>query len=455
MSEYFLNMRMKLILLFLIFFYLNTAHAYPWMFFRENKSSEILLDSHGSYFLKGDMTFFSGFQLNYHNSKIDLNLGYNYSFLEKSHYFQISELSVVFPFIFEDWKMTLGVRDVLWSEADRYWNYGLWQARYLLDPLRPKQMGMPGLYFDYSTDKTSFLMSVSYFHIPDVIILPKLKDNQIISKNPFFINSFNQFQWNVEKLEPFQINRFFKPSLAFRFKHFINKSSVNFSYAYKPVNQLKKSVYVQGINLSDPSLNGFTVTDFKYFVLSHHLMSLEAETSVSQNISLFSSVFYEIPERKTQEERWISDNFSPHLTFSIIAYFQEKWEENQKTLFTLGWTKTIDKLSSLDTNPIISDYSSVFNRNFDWKHAVSASIEHENKQLLKGFLFRFRTTYALDNQFYHFVMENYFYVTPKIRFYLSGDMFFHFSDVQASINSSTIKQYGDLNRILLGGQYVF
>ena len=455
MSEYLLNMKMKLALFFLIFFWLNTAQAYPWMFFRENKSSEILLDSHGSYFLKGEQTLFSGFQASYHNSKIDLNLGYNYSFLEKSHYFQISELSVIFPFIFEDWKMTLGVKDVLWSEADRYWNYGLWQARYLLDPLRPKQMGMPGLYFEYNADKTSFLMSISYFHIPDVIILPKLKNNQIGSKNPFFINSFSQFQWEVDKLDLFQLDRFFKPSLAFRFKHFIEKSSVNFSYAYKPVNQLKKAVFVQGINLSESSFNSIKVTDFKYFVLSHHLMSLEAETNVSQNMSLFASVFYEIPEKKTQKDGWISDNFSSHLTFSIIAYFQEKWEEHQKTLFTLGWTKTIEKPSSLDTNPITSDFGGAFNRNFDWKHAVSASVEHENKQLLKGVLLRFRTTYALDNQFYHFAVENYLYVTSHIRFYLAGDIFFNLSDISAPINSSTINQYRDLDRILLGVQYVF
>ena len=145
MSEYLLNMKMKLSLLFLIFFWLNTAQAYPWMFFRENKPYKIVLDLHGSYFLKGEKSFFSGFQANYHNSKIDLNLGYNYSFLEQQHYYQISELSVIFPFIFEEWKMSLGFRDVLWSSADRYWNYGLWQSRYLLDPLRPKQMGRPGI----------------------------------------------------------------------------------------------------------------------------------------------------------------------------------------------------------------------------------------------------------------------------------------------------------------------
>ena len=458
-------MRAKFSLFFLIFFWVSHVQAYPWMFFRESPSSLIQLDSHISYFFKRKTAVFSGFQLSYHKPTIDLNLGYNYSFLEKNHYFRISELSAIFPFLFENWKMSLGVRDVLWSEADRYWDYGLWQARYLLDPLRPKQMGRPGLYFDYKTETTSFLLTLSYFHIPDVIILPKLKNNEIVSDNPFFIDSFNsQFHWAVKKLSPFEINRFFKPSLAVRFRHFIEDSSINFSYAYKPVNQFQKALSLKSNNLSATDVNTAdkptqTISDFKYFIVAHHLASLEAETKLTKNVSLFASVFWEQPEQwkqpKQTEQKWLTDSFSPQVTYSVLAYFQEKWEENQKTLFTLGWTKTVESPSDSNSNPILADYKGVFNRNFNWKSAISASIEHENKQLYKGLLVRFRTNYALDNKFYHFIFENYFYFTSQIRVYLSGDFFFRFSNTEVSGNSSAIKQYRGLSRILLGGQYVF
>ena len=429
------------------------------MFFRENQPSIIQLDSHVSYFLKGQTALFSGFQLDYHNSTIDLNLGYKYSFLEKSHYYQISELSVVFPFLFEGWKMTLGVRDVLWSSADRYWNYGLWQPRYLLDPLRPKQMGLPGLYFDYRANSTSLLLSLSYFHIPDVIILPKLKNNQIVSRNPFFINSFNQLKWDVKKLNLFEINRFFKPAIAFNVRHFIQNSSINFSYAYKPINQFQKAVFLKSVNVTDIKPNKLpsvlTVTNFKYLILHHHLASLEAETYFSENVSLFTSVFYEKPEQKEQEQEWISYNFAPHVTFSVIAYFQEKWEKDQKTLFTLGWTKTVDSPPALDSNPILSEYRKEFSGNFDWKSAVGASIEYENKKMFQGFLFRFRANYALDKHFCHFMLENYFYFTDQVRVYLSGDLLFRLSSKKPPVNGSAIEQYDGLNRFLLGGQYVF
>ena len=447
--------RTKISLFLLISFWIPCVQAYPWMFFREPTSSIIQLDGHSSYFLNGKTTVFSGFQLEYHNPKLDLNLGYNYSFLEKRHYSRISELSVIFPFIFDNWKMILGIRDVLWSEADRYWNHGLWQARYLLDPLRPKQLGMPGLYFDHRTDTTSFLVSMSYFYIPDIIIFPKLKNNKIVSKNPFFINKYDKFHWKVNELMPFEIKQFFKPSIAFRFQHFIDHYSINFAYAYKPVNQLQKAVSIESVDLSESSKRFLTATEFKYLVLSHHLASLESEIKLSKHVSLFTSLFWEQPEQEKYKENWISDDFSSHLTYSIVAYFKEKWEEDKKTLFTLGWTKTADKSSDLGSNPITDDFRDVFNRNFNWKSAVSASIEHEDKSLPASFLFRFRVNYALDNQFYQFILENYFYFNSHMRIYISGDLFFRFSDELIPSNSSSIKQYNGLSRVLLGGQYVF
>ena len=176
--------------LIISFTWVSSVQAYPWMFFRESELPEIVeWDIHASYFIKGQATVFSGIKLDYHNPKVDINLGYSYSFLETRQYFRVRELAVIFPFIFEKWKVSLGFKDVLWSEADRYWNYGLWQPRYLLDAFRPVQMGLPGLYLNHKGD-TSFLFLLSYFYLPDIIIYPKLKKDRITSENPFFCRIF-------------------------------------------------------------------------------------------------------------------------------------------------------------------------------------------------------------------------------------------------------------------------
>lgn len=450
------KMKFKFILFVFFLMQIPAAEAYPWMFFRQDKSPGILeLGAHASYFVKGQATVFSEVAVEYHNPTIDINAGYTYSFLEKEHYFRLSELALVFPFISEEWTMILGFKDVLWSEADRYWNYGLWQARYMLDAFRPVQMGFPGLYLNYK-GYTSFLFLVSYFYLPDIIIYPELKKGKITSYNPFFIESFSEFQWNIDKLELFQINRFFKPTVAFQVKHSLKNSNFSFSYAYKPVNQFQYSVHQPGINLSDDSKGNFTIDGFRYSIVSHHLANLEGEVILDESLSLLASVFYERPEKEKYEEDWTSDGFEPHLTFSFLSYFEENLGEKSKTLFTLGYTKTIEIRSKKRiSNTITEDLEQAFGRDFNWKEALSASVEYQDKSLFQGLLFRFRANYALDNGFYALALENYFNFTPHIQIYLSGDVIFHSSANRLTKSSSSISKYKDLSRLLVGGKYVF
>ena len=197
--------------------------------------------------------------------------------------------------------MSLGFRDHLWSEADRYWNYGLWQPRYLLDAFRPIQMGLPGLYLQYKAD-TSVVFLLSYFYLPDIIIYPRLKDNQVDSANPFFLSSgsFNKFHWGIKDLELFSLDRLFKPIIALQIQHFVKNHSLSLSYAYKPINQFQYSIYIPPINLSkkEKKQHPWEIKDFDYSILSHHLASLEWESDLSENLSLFASLFYEKPEKK-------------------------------------------------------------------------------------------------------------------------------------------------------------
>ena len=433
--------------------WVSVSHAYPWMFFRERNDSDIIrLDSHASYFFDKEVSFFSGLDLNYHNPMLDLDLGYIYSHLENNHYFRLSELSVNFPLPWNKWIMSIGFQNILWSELDRYWNYGLWQARFLLDPLRTEQMGMPGVSFRYKTIKSSFIFLFSYLQLPDFQIYPEFIDNRVSSRNPLFKSTQGV---NVNKLssELFKLEKFLKPGLAFQLKHSIDSLHLNFSYAYKGMNQLKKAFLFKGF--SPLKSSSISLEEFNYFSLYHELSSLEAELEFSPTFSLFAGVFYEEPKDKKIPKDWWSSDFSSHLTFSVLAYFKEHWDNSQNTLFTLGGTHIQEEKTSFNSNVLTDDYKKLFSREFDWKSAISASVEHENKNFYKGILFRFRTIYALDNQVYHFMFENYLYFDDYIRFYLSGDFVRRFSQRVVLVESSSIKRYNGLSRILLGVQCVF
>ena len=453
-------MKLKLFSLSLSFYFLilPTAEAYPWMFFRESPPKgewKLELDSQVSYFLKGQTTGFFGSQLEYHHPVIDLNIGWSYSFVEKKHYFRLSELSLVFPFFSDKWKMNLGFRDVIWSEADRYWDYGLWQPRFLLDVFRPVQMGIPGLYLDYE-GQGSLIFLISYFYLPDIIIYPQFSNKSLFSKNPFFVSSLDFFKWDVEEIKFFQIEKFLKPVVAFQIQHSIKISDVSLSYAYKPVNQLHYSGLFKGPNLSSDTKENFRVQDFKYSLASHHILTLEAETAFNKEFSLYTSFLYEKPEKKTYEKKWISDGFEPRLTFSILSYFQEKLDLKNKALFTFGYTKTLENHSYKQShNILIEDLEDIFGRAFNWKEAVSFSMEYQSQDVLQGLLFRFRANYALDNKFYVLALENYFNLTSHIQVYLSGDAFFRVSKGLVSKNTSAIQKYRELSRLLVGAKYVF
>ena len=431
------------------------SYSYPWMFFREkNRSDTLTLDTHLSYFGK-KITVFSGIDLNYHNNMADVNIGYTYSYLEKNHYPRLSELALDFPFLWENWTLSMGFKNLVWSEADRYWNYGLWQPRYLLDPFRPEQMGIPGIYLSYESQNSSITLMMSYLHLPDIIIYPEIINQELSSRNPLFIDGSGA---KIEELsETFQLKKFIKPNFAVQFKNSIESLKINFSYAYKGMNQLKRAFLAQGANLSDliedEQTESFKFKKLDYFSNSHHLASLETELKLDQPVSLFASFLYEHPEEYKLSKDWWSSDFPSHYTFSFLAYFQEQRMED--TLFTIGWTKTTEPHSSFSTHTFTNDFRELLAKNLDWKSAISASVEHENKDLYEGVLLRLRANYALDNQFYHLILENYIYFNSYFRFFLSGDLLLRFSDRPISIGSSSIKRYQGLNRILIGGQYVF
>ncbi len=452
-------MKIKFVALAFIFSlsWISSAQAYPWNFLKQDEPKSLFeIDVHAAYFIKGQTTAFSNIGTDYHNPMLDINLGWTYSFFEEAHYFRVSELALIFPFIFENWNMTLGFKDVLWSVADRYWNYGLWQSRYMLDAFRPVQMGLPGLYFNYE-GTSSFLLLLSYFYLPDIMTYPELKGGRITSINPFFMKSFSQgVHWNVKKFNPFQISRFFKPVVALQFKHSLRNSNVSFAYAYKPVNQLQYSVFFSGINLSDPTSKNFSVNDFDYSVMSHHLFSVEGEVIFNKEFSLFTSLFYEKPDRMKYRRNWISDDFEPHLTFSVLSSFEESLKEGSKSLFTIGYTQTIESsLKEHRSNFITEDLEIFFGRDFNWRKALAASIEYQDTNLLHGLLFRFRANYTLDNSLYVLSLENHLNLSSHIQVYFSGDAIFRLSFRKLRKNTSAISKYKRLSRALIGGKYVF
>ncbi len=433
--------------------------SYPWVLFKDTEQKNYLeFDFHFSYFFENRYSSFVGGKWEYHNSKIDIDVGYRYSFFEKKHYYRFGELSVILPVVKNQLNLVLGFRDFVWNESDRYWNLGLWQPRYLLDAFRPLQTSLPGVYLDYfPSPNTSLTFYFSYFYLPDVIIYPEIKDGVVTSENPYFSNaSLKNVKWDVDQLRSFDFLSFLQPMLAVQVYHKLSYSEIFLSYTYKPKNQLQFFVQTGGISLSETDSSKITVKGLDYGTVRHHLFTIESEMDLNDNLSIFASLFYERPDKLTIKKDWVTDSFEPSLITSFLVYFKEEIKEVEKTVFTLGYIKNFESENDVESSNIVTeDLEVIFGTGFDWKHALSWSMEYWTAALFSGLQFNFRLNYALDNQIYATILDAFFNMTPNFQVYISGDVLFRFSDETIENGTSLISKYRDLSRLLLGVKYVF
>ena len=63
-------------------------------------------------------------------------------------------------------KISVGRKQEFWSEADRNWQLGLWQPKFNIDPLRPVDQGLTGLFLQADNGEWQFLSYASPIFIP-------------------------------------------------------------------------------------------------------------------------------------------------------------------------------------------------------------------------------------------------------------------------------------------------
>ena len=474
-----------------LLFSLTTSADYPW---REvDKKNKLELDFQTLYFLKKKQTsFFPGANLSYRHSTINIDLGYQYEALEKTSYFRLSELVLSFPLPIEDFHLLIGIKDHVWSQADRYWNYGLWQPRYLIDRFRPKQMGQPGIYLNYKGN-TSLLFYFSFLIFPDFTVKPRLSEGKPLSRNPFFTVPFatketEKLTWALDDLKFFGLPDMLKPVGGIQIKHKLPYSELSLSYSYKKANQFRYSVFIkpssdfsssdeEKLTLPDlplPSRESsssekkeqqqfkkpviFQIKDMEYSLNYHHLATLEVEMFPSSHLSFIGSVIYENPSKLKAkiEQGWISEDRESHLTTSILLRLKETTIKNHKAIFTLGYSNVFEiEKRTANTNVFSKDLEDFLSGGRDWKNALATSLEYKTKAFFHGYDFNIRLNYALDNNLYLINFENRAFVFPKFHIYFAGDLFLRFSKKDFFLSSSHIIHYKDLSRIILGAKYVF
>ena len=192
-----------------------------------------------------------GFGYKGHSRRKTLNADFNYFYseAEEDHYFNLRE-----AYSTQRWPrvdLHIGRKKHNWSRADQYWGMGIWQPRFMWSRIRPEQNGLTGFFLQGSVKNFQWTTFASPFNIPEMGPKFKYQNDQFSSANPWFRapapyatvpgvleNKKIIYSLNTPDVEQVAL----QASGAFQLKWQKGSYFCQMSYAYKPMNQIVRSV---------------------------------------------------------------------------------------------------------------------------------------------------------------------------------------------------------------------
>ena len=239
-----------------------------------------------------------------------LKLNDIYSFSEESHYLNPKEVFVGYRWG-SDTNVVLGRKRYTWSYDDEYWKRGVFQPRFLYDPLRSEQQGLIGLFLESQNTNHGFqyLVFASPVYAPEFGASYELKDGAFSSRSPWFrpprseLIAEGDFVENIETIE-YRLNKpeagevAFNGSAGLKLGFFDRESRffVNSSFAYKPMNQIVLGI--QQVQVLPKEGEVPALVRVVPRLLYHQLYNLEVGVRESKGWNGYFSVTHERPEER-------------------------------------------------------------------------------------------------------------------------------------------------------------
>ena len=268
---------------------------------------------------------------------------YTYEF-EPNEFFQAQSLEV-----------TLGRRVYSWSEADDYWDLGLWNSLSKWNPLTPFQNGLIGTFFDLKGEKWRFQFFAGEVYLPNQNAKVR-SENDPNGKTAYFNSSSRWFAGVPRQVRTgnalFDVN-YYKRKVSFFDVLFQESTAMSLklwsgdqpnywmrgSIGYRPVNEpfsirnKHDAVKVSGDENRDPHIR----LDFAFFPVKHRVLSLEWGLDY-QGLSLLFSVGDDYLFKQSAPEGWTfvreQDDFS---YLSIFLKYEHSFLDQLNTSTQLSF----------------------------------------------------------------------------------------------------------------------
>lgn len=89
--------------------------------------------------------------------------------------------------------VSVGRKRLSWSDVDRFWNLGLWQPKFAMDPLRPKQQGLTGVFYEHAGENWFTKLNFSPLYIPNIGPDIREENGALVSNSRWYRPPSNQF----------------------------------------------------------------------------------------------------------------------------------------------------------------------------------------------------------------------------------------------------------------------
>jgi hypothetical protein len=296
---------------------------------------------------------------------------------ENYNYVKPYELYVL-PFENQTYKFQAGRVLKDWSQADAYWEQGLWQPRFLDDKFLMEEAGLAGFFGEFRSGSSTAMLWASPLFIPEIGPDFSIRDGQFISGSPWFKPPTSQvligdqptrtrYRVNYPDIKEIVLN----PGVGgqWQTKDAATKRYLRrISYAYKPMNQLLLG-FPYYLELSENADSSALNIEVNPRVLYHHLATWETEQDFGRG-RLLTALTFDSPRRDSTPSTWITQEVKDALIASL------EWEQGLGPgRLNFGWLRVWG-----GDQPDAGDFApegTLFERRFQYLQALRAGWDGE------------------------------------------------------------------------------
>lgn len=386
-----------------------------------------------------------------------------YQDVEQVNYFKPSEVYYKFTPT-DSTRLYLGRKLMPWSHSDRLWKRGLYESRFMDDPLSSRPAGLTGFFVTSSKpEKKGWMFFASPIYIPELGPRVSVQEGKLVSSNPWFRPPSSvirldgndvEMRYTIDKPDTEEV--VLHPSVGgiWSWKDEKEVWGLKASYSYKPMNQLLMSVPFV-LNLDDDSDAIELQATVKPLVQYHHLSSITVERSIYPRWSVWADWTYERPEIESVDRKSISQTWEKAHLYTLTLERQPRSVSSRfATQYWLSFSKLIGGDAD-DRGEFATSGESLFERRFQFHEAVQLGLKTNLGRLIKTpVLWKLSATYDEKQKGGLLSAQLDFFSGDNFHWMLSADWIGKLENT-SEIDNGFTGQYRANDRYSLGASYVF